>query len=89
MYRDFYGLTEQPFELTANPRYLFLTGRQREALSILQYGLMSVKSLTLLVGDAGTGKTTLIQAALGSERCRVLRAERRVDAAEHDLRLRS
>jgi general secretion pathway protein A len=73
MYLDFYGLSEPPFELTANPRYLFLTGTQREALSILQYGLMSVKSLTLLIGDAGTGKTTLIQAALASERCRNIR----------------
>ena len=73
MYQDFYGLDELPFELTANPRYLFLTGRQREALSILQYGLMSLKSLTLLVGDAGTGKTTLIQAALSSDRCRDVR----------------
>jgi len=70
MYQEFYGLRELPFELTANSRFLFLTGRQREALSILQYGLLSAKALTLLVGDAGTGKTTLIQAALESERCR-------------------
>jgi general secretion pathway protein A len=73
MYLDFYGLREPPFELTANPRYLFLTGTQREALSILQYGLMSVKSLTLLIGDAGTGKTTLIKAALASDRCQDVR----------------
>jgi len=73
MYQEFYGLRERPFELTANPRFLFLTSKQREALSNLQYGLMSVKSLTLLVGDAGTGKTTLIQAALASERCRNVR----------------
>ena len=72
MYQEFYGLRELPFELTANSRFLFLTGRQREALSILQYGLLSAKSLTLLVGDAGTGKTTLIQAALESERCRAV-----------------
>jgi general secretion pathway protein A len=52
---------------------LFLTEKQREALSILQYGLFSMKSLTLLVGDAGTGKTTLIQAALSSDRCRDVR----------------
>ena len=70
MYQDFYGLRELPFELTANPRYLYLTSRQREALSVLEYGLFSAKSLTLLVGEAGTGKTTLIRAALESERCR-------------------
>jgi general secretion pathway protein A len=70
MYLGFYGLRELPFELTANPRFLFLTAGQREALSTLQYGLMSAKSLTLLVGEAGTGKTTLIRAALESGRCR-------------------
>jgi general secretion pathway protein A len=73
MYQTFYGLRELPFELTANPKYLYLTARQREALSTLQYGLMSAKSLTLLVGDAGTGKTTLIRAALDSERCKNVR----------------
>ncbi len=69
MYESFYGLTELPFELTANPRFLFLTESQREALSTLQYGLFSAKSLTVLVGEAGTGKTTLIKAALESDRC--------------------
>ena len=69
MYENFYGLTELPFELTANPKYLYLSAAQREALSILQYGLSSAKALTLLIGDAGTGKSTLIQAALESERC--------------------
>jgi type II secretory pathway predicted ATPase ExeA len=73
MYEEFYGLSELPFELTANPKYLFLAGRQREALSILQYGLFSAKSITVLIGDAGTGKTTLLQAALESERCRHVR----------------
>jgi general secretion pathway protein A len=73
MYESFYGLSELPFELTANPKYLFLTSRQREALSILQYGLLSAKSLTVLIGEAGTGKTTLIRTALESERCRRVR----------------
>jgi general secretion pathway protein A len=73
MYQSFYGLSELPFELTANPKYLFLTPRQREALSILQYGLLSAKSLTVLIGEAGTGKTTLIQSALESDRCRHVR----------------
>ena len=73
MYESFYGLSELPFELTANPKYLYLSAVQREALSILQYGLSSAKALTLLVGEAGTGKTTLIQSALQSERCRNVR----------------
>ncbi|HET7218501.1 MAG TPA: AAA family ATPase [Vicinamibacterales bacterium] len=64
MYEAFYGLKERPFELVPNPRFLFLTPRQREALSNLQYGLTTVRGLTLLIGEAGTGKTTLVQAAL-------------------------
>lgn len=73
MYEKFFGLAELPFELTANPKYLYLSAGQREALSVLQYGLLSAKSLTLLIGEAGTGKTTLIRAALESERCRNVR----------------
>jgi general secretion pathway protein A len=69
MYERFYGLRELPFGLTPNPKYLFLTQQHREALSNLQYGLFSAKPITLLVGEAGTGKTTLLHAALASERC--------------------
>jgi general secretion pathway protein A len=64
MYERFYGLRERPFDLVPNPRYLFLTARQREALSNLRYGLTTPRGLTLLIGEAGTGKTTLVHAAL-------------------------
>ena len=64
MYENFFGLRERPFDLAPNPRYLFLGARQREALSTLKYGLEGPRGLTLLVGEAGTGKTTLVQAAL-------------------------
>ena len=64
MYEAFYGFRERPFDLTPNPRFLLLTGKHREALSNLQYGLTSRRGLTLLVGDAGTGKTTLIRAVI-------------------------
>jgi general secretion pathway protein A len=70
MYHDFFGLNELPFELTPNPKYLFLTKQHREALSTLEYGLFSAKGVTVLVGEAGTGKTTLLRATLESERCR-------------------
>ena len=70
MYQHFYGLRELPFEITPNPKYLFLPPQHREALSNLQYGLSSSKALTVLIGEAGTGKTTLLHAALASERCR-------------------
>jgi general secretion pathway protein A len=66
MYEQFYNLRERPFELTPNPRYLLMTATHREALSILEYGISGRKGMALLVGDAGTGKTTLIHAALES-----------------------
>jgi general secretion pathway protein A len=74
MYQEFYGLRELPFELTANPKYLYLPPGHREALSTLEYGLSAAKAVTALIGEAGTGKTTLLKAALASERCRHVRA---------------
>ncbi len=65
-----YGLREAPFELTPNPKFLYLTQQHREALSNLEYGLSSAKAVTVLIGEAGTGKTTLLKAALASERCK-------------------
>ncbi len=65
MYEQFFGLRERPFDLTPNPRYLFLTQRYREALGNLVYGLAGRKGLTVLTGEAGTGKTTLLTVALG------------------------
>jgi type II secretory pathway predicted ATPase ExeA len=73
MYLRFYGLREAPFELTPNPKYMYLTPGHREALANLQYGLSSAKAVTVLTGEAGTGKTTLIRTALESEACRRVR----------------
>src|SRR3954466_7285144 len=73
MYQRFYGLRELPFELTSNPRYLFFSARHREALSNLEYGLSTAKAVTVLIGEAGTGKTTLLRAALQSDQCRNVR----------------
>ena len=73
MYQRFYGLRELPFELTPNPTFLFLSPRHSEALSNLEYGLSAAKPVTVLIGEAGTGKTTLLRAALQSERCRNVR----------------
>jgi general secretion pathway protein A len=70
MYQSHYNLQELPFELTPDPKYLYLTPRHREALSNLEYGLFAAKSLTVLIGEAGTGKTTLLNAVLNSQRCR-------------------
>lgn len=65
MYERFFGLRERPFDLFPNPRFLYLSGRQREAISNLRYGLSTPRGLTLLLGEAGSGKTTLLQAVLG------------------------
>jgi type II secretory pathway predicted ATPase ExeA len=68
MYEAFFGLRERPFHLTPDPRFLFLNPGYREALATLRYGLSSSIGITLLVGEAGTGKTTLVRAALQAER---------------------
>jgi general secretion pathway protein A len=70
MYERFYGFRESPFELTSNPRFLFFTAQHREALVNLEYGLSSAKPITVLIGEAGTGKSTLLRAALQSDMCR-------------------
>ncbi len=64
MYEAFFGLRARPFDLSPDPRYLFLAERHREALSTLFYGLTTPKGLTLLLGEAGTGKTTLVRSTL-------------------------
>jgi len=68
MYEAFFGFHERPFLLTPNPRFLFLNPAHREALATLRYGLTSSLGITLLLGEAGTGKTTLLRAALRAER---------------------
>jgi len=64
MYEDFYGLRERPFDLTPNPRFIYLSPCHLEALSVVHYGIVSRKAITLLIGEAGTGKTTVVRAAL-------------------------
>ena len=73
MYERFYGFREAPFELTSNPRFLFFTAQHREALCHLEYGLSSAKPMTVVIGEAGTGKSTLLRAALESDMCRHVR----------------
>lgn len=70
MYTEFFGLTTLPFELSPDPKYLLMTASHKEALANLQYGISARKSLTLITGEAGTGKTTIVHAALSSPACR-------------------
>jgi general secretion pathway protein A len=64
MYECFYGLQERPFDLSPNPRFLCFTPQHREALAHLEYGLAGRPGVTVLIGEAGTGKTTLVRKAL-------------------------
>ncbi len=64
MYRSHFNLTEKPFRLTADPRFLWLGEKHKEALATLKYGLIDQKGFILVSGDVGTGKTTLINALL-------------------------
>jgi general secretion pathway protein A len=61
MYLKFFGLAEKPFELTPDPRFLFLTPGHREALAQLTYGVQEQKGFILITGEVGTGKTTLLR----------------------------
>src|ERR1700757_1132130 len=64
MYKQFYKLRLNPFEITPDPSFLFLTNRHREALIALYYGVQRRKGFVTLTGDVGTGKTLLIRCLL-------------------------
>src|SRR5580704_17910612 len=60
MYKNFFGLSESPFNANPDPRFLYLTPQTQEALDELTYGIQNRKGFILLTGEVGTGKTTLI-----------------------------
>ena len=64
MYKEYFGLRANPFNVNPDPRYLFLTRHTEEALACLTYGIQSRKGFVLLTGEVGTGKTTLINKLL-------------------------
>src|SRR5437868_7072451 len=64
MYKEFYRLRLNPFEMTPDPSFLFLTRRHQEALMALYYGVQRRKGFVALTGDVGTGKTLLIRCLL-------------------------
>ena len=64
MYEQFYGLKEKPFEITPDPRFLYMSEQHREAYAHLTYALNETKGFTVITGEVGTGKTTLIQMLL-------------------------
>jgi general secretion pathway protein A len=64
MYLEYYQLTDQPFSLTPDPRFLYQTSQHREALNAVTYGITSRKGFICLTGEVGTGKTTLCRCLL-------------------------
>jgi len=60
MYETYYNLKAMPFQITTDPRFLWLGEKHSEALATLKYGIMENKGFLLLTGDVGTGKTALI-----------------------------
>lgn len=60
MYKSYFGLKDNPFNVNPDPHYLFLTKEIEEALSGLMYGVQNRKGFITLIGEVGTGKTTLI-----------------------------
>ena len=66
MYESFYGLAEKPFALTPDPAFLYLSKRHQNGLTMLQYGLTLTGSITVITGEVGSGKTTLMRHVLRS-----------------------
>jgi general secretion pathway protein A len=64
VYLEYYGLTEPPFDITPNPRFLFFSAKHREALNHLLYGIRERKGFVQLTGEVGAGKTTLCRSLL-------------------------
>ncbi len=59
MYTAFFGLKQDPFSISPDPRFLFMSERHREALAHLMFGVQGAGGIVLLTGDIGTGKTTI------------------------------
>lgn len=59
MYRNFFALSELPFSISPDPKFLFMSDRHKEALAHLTYGLSETGGFALLTGEVGTGKTTV------------------------------
>jgi general secretion pathway protein A len=73
MYLDYYGFTEKPFTLTPNPRFIFFSPIHKEAFALLLYGINNRSGFMELIGEVGTGKTTVLRTLLSQlddETCR-------------------
>lgn len=66
MYNNYFKLHSSPFGTSPDPRFLYMMPHTREALACLEYGISARKGFTVLTGEVGTGKTTLLKRALAS-----------------------
>ena len=66
MYEDWYKLTDKPFQISTDLKFLWLGPKHKEALATLKYGVLDAKGFILLTGDVGTGKTTLTNSLVQS-----------------------
>jgi type II secretory pathway predicted ATPase ExeA len=66
LYADFFGLSERPFTLLPDPTFLYWSEKHRNAYTILDYGIVSRAPITVVTGEIGSGKTTLVQHLLGT-----------------------
>jgi general secretion pathway protein A len=64
MYCNFFGFSEKPFNITPDPKFLYLTPGRQEILASLTYGIRERRGFITMVGEVGTGKTTLLNAVL-------------------------
>jgi len=60
MYEQYFGLTRNPFNMTPDPALLYMTPSHREALAGLAYAILQCKGFVTMMGEAGTGKTSLL-----------------------------
>jgi len=66
MYEEFFGLKEKPFSIAPDADFLFLSGKHRAALAAIEYGVFEQSGITVITGDIGAGKTTLVRHLLSS-----------------------
>ncbi len=64
MYEEYFGFREEPFSLTPDPAFLYFSRQHRLAYSLLEYGVLKQAGFTVITGDVGCGKTTLIRRLL-------------------------
>ena len=64
MYCNYFGFSEKPFDVTPDPRYLYMSPSHEEILAALEYGIQERRGIIVTLGEVGTGKTTLLNAVL-------------------------